>query len=96
MAGGDHALPCSTSQAMLPNDSFPCKMRRWVRNDAMKRDEARRESGKPLEIYLRECVSDVDSALNRLLPKASAKPATIHRAMRYSLFAGGKRMRPVL
>ena len=71
-------------------------MRRWVRNDAMKRDETRRELGKPLEIYLRECVSDVDSALNRLLPKASAKPATIHRAMRYSLFAGGKRMRPVL
>jgi len=34
--------------------------------------------------------------LDRLLPKASAKPATIHKAMRYSLFAGGKRMRPAL
>jgi geranylgeranyl diphosphate synthase type II len=38
----------------------------------------------------------VDRALDRLLPKAGAKPATIHRAMRYSLFAGGKRMRPAL
>ncbi len=56
----------------------------------------RRESGKPLEIYLREVAKDVDAALNGLLPKASVKPSTIHRAMRYSLFAGGKRMRPVL
>jgi geranylgeranyl diphosphate synthase type II len=38
----------------------------------------------------------VDKALNRFLPKASAKPATIHKAMRYSLFAGGKRLRPIL
>ena len=37
-----------------------------------------------------------DQALDRFLPKASMKPATIHRAMRYSLFAGGKRMRPAL
>jgi geranylgeranyl diphosphate synthase type II len=56
----------------------------------------RRESGKPLEIYLREIAKDVDAALNGLLPKASVKPSTIHRAMRYSLFAGGKRMRPAL
>lgn len=62
----------------------------------MKRDEVRLESGKTLKIYLREVAKDVDAALNRLLPKASAKPSTIHRAMRYSLFAGGKRMRPVL
>ncbi len=38
----------------------------------------------------------VDAALDRFLPKATAKPATIHKAMRYSLFAGGKRMRPAL
>ena len=38
----------------------------------------------------------VDAALDRFLPKASAKPATIHKAMRYSIFAGGKRMRPAL
>ena len=38
----------------------------------------------------------VDLALGRYLPKATVKPATIHKAMRYSLFAGGKRMRPAL
>jgi len=38
----------------------------------------------------------VNSALDRFLPSESTKPATIHKAMRYSLFAGGKRMRPAL
>jgi geranylgeranyl diphosphate synthase, type II len=38
----------------------------------------------------------VDVALERALPPESAWPATIHRAVRYSLFAGGKRIRPVL
>ncbi len=38
----------------------------------------------------------MDRALNRFLPPASAKPATIHKAMRYSIFAGGKRLRPAL
>lgn len=38
----------------------------------------------------------VDRALDRFLPKATTRPATIHESMRYSLFAGGKRMRPAL
>jgi geranylgeranyl diphosphate synthase type II len=38
----------------------------------------------------------IDAALNRLLPSASTKPRTIHQAMRYSIFAGGKRLRPVI
>jgi len=38
----------------------------------------------------------VDEALDRALPKEADWPATIHRAVRYSLFAGGKRIRPVL
>ncbi len=38
----------------------------------------------------------VEEALVRELPPESAWPATIHRAARYSLFAGGKRIRPVL
>jgi geranylgeranyl diphosphate synthase type II len=49
-----------------------------------------------LQAYLKTCSARVDKVLDAFLPKASAKPATIHRAMRYSLFAGGKRMRPVL
>ena len=40
--------------------------------------------------------SAVDSALERLLPSASALPVSIHTAMRYSVFAGGKRIRPIL
>jgi geranylgeranyl diphosphate synthase type II len=49
-----------------------------------------------LGAWLAACTADVDRALDRLLPAATARPATIHRAMRYSLFAGGKRIRPAL
>jgi geranylgeranyl diphosphate synthase type II len=38
----------------------------------------------------------IDLELERLVPSESVPPQTIHRAMRYSLFAGGKRVRPVL
>src|ERR1700751_558638 len=38
----------------------------------------------------------VDEALEVFLPKATVKPKTIHKAMRYSIFAGGKRLRPIL
>jgi geranylgeranyl diphosphate synthase type II len=38
----------------------------------------------------------IDRALEQLVPPESAPPAVIHRAMRYSLFAGGKRLRPIL
>lgn len=49
-----------------------------------------------LKGYLIERQKEVDRALDRFLPKASVPPATIHKAMRYSLFAGGKRLRPIL
>jgi len=38
----------------------------------------------------------VDAALDRWVPPKDENPATIHGAMRYSLFAGGKRIRPLL
>jgi geranylgeranyl diphosphate synthase type II len=38
----------------------------------------------------------IDHALDRFTPAESEHPATIHRAMRHSLFAGGKRIRPIL
>jgi geranylgeranyl diphosphate synthase type II len=38
----------------------------------------------------------IDAELDRLVPAESKPPETIHRAMRYSLFAGGKRIRPIL
>jgi geranylgeranyl diphosphate synthase type II len=37
-----------------------------------------------------------DAALERLLPAAAVHPTSIHRAMRHSVFAGGKRLRPIL
>ena len=49
-----------------------------------------------LATWLAACTAEVDRALDRLLPPAAARPATIHKAMRYSLFAGGKRIRPAL
>ncbi|HLW44315.1 MAG TPA: farnesyl diphosphate synthase [Candidatus Acidoferrales bacterium] len=38
----------------------------------------------------------IEAALGRLLPPETTPPATIHQAMRYSVFAGGKRIRPIL
>jgi geranylgeranyl diphosphate synthase type II len=49
-----------------------------------------------LRAYLITRQKEVDHALDHFLPKAATKPATIHKAMRYSLFAGGKRLRPIL
>jgi geranylgeranyl diphosphate synthase, type II len=46
--------------------------------------------------YLKSRQQVIDRALDRYLPKTSVKPPTIHKAMRYSLFAGGKRLRPIL
>jgi geranylgeranyl diphosphate synthase type II len=42
------------------------------------------------------CTEQVNRGLDKFIPAATTKPATIHKAMRYSLFAGGKRMRPAL
>src|ERR1700689_4621795 len=49
-----------------------------------------------LREYLAHQQQLVEAELDRLVPPESTPPATIHRAMRYSLFAGGKRIRPIL
>jgi geranylgeranyl diphosphate synthase type II len=49
-----------------------------------------------LQEYLAEQVQAVDRVLHEWVPEETVEPATIHRAMRYSLFAGGKRIRPIL
>jgi len=49
-----------------------------------------------VQSFLTSRTKIVDRALGRYLPSESEKPATIHKAMRYSIFAGGKRLRPVL
>ena len=49
-----------------------------------------------LKAYLEARRAMVDAALDRVLPPESAEPHSIHRAMRYSVLAPGKRLRPVL
>jgi geranylgeranyl diphosphate synthase, type II len=49
-----------------------------------------------LSLFFEEDRLAVDAALERLLPAESAPPPSIHAAMRYSVFAGGKRIRPIL
>ncbi|MCB1227075.1 MAG: polyprenyl synthetase family protein [Verrucomicrobiales bacterium] len=49
-----------------------------------------------LSSYLQDQASFVDALLDRLLPSAETRPATLHQAMRHSVFAGGKRLRPIL
>jgi geranylgeranyl diphosphate synthase type II len=53
-------------------------------------------SGFDLSAYLTARRELVDAALDRVLPAESAPPSTLHRAMRYSVLAGGKRLRPTL
>jgi geranylgeranyl diphosphate synthase type II len=49
-----------------------------------------------LQGYLESRTIHVNKALDQFLPADTARPVTLHKAMRYSLFAGGKRMRPAL
>lgn len=49
-----------------------------------------------LSEYVARQQSRVDEALQRWVPRESTLPESIHKAMRYSLFAGGKRIRPIL
>jgi geranylgeranyl diphosphate synthase, type II len=49
-----------------------------------------------LPSFFEEDLQAVDAALQRLLPPETTPPASIHKAMRYSVFAGGKRVRPIL
>ena len=49
-----------------------------------------------LSEYLQQQQKLIDAALDKWVPGESTPPENVHRAMRYSLFAGGKRVRPVL
>lgn len=49
-----------------------------------------------LDLYLAERRALVDSALDRYLPPVSARPERLHDAIRYSVLAPGKRLRPIL
>ena len=49
-----------------------------------------------LNSYLADGARWIETALDRLVPPADTRPASLHAAMRHSLFAGGKRLRPLL
>jgi geranylgeranyl diphosphate synthase type II len=57
-------------------------------------------AGKPLHVtlsdYFNAQAALIDRVLDQWVPADNVEPASIHRAMRYSLFAGGKRIRPIL
>jgi geranylgeranyl diphosphate synthase type II len=46
--------------------------------------------------YLEDKRREVDHFLNQVMPAENVEPTTLHEAMRYSVFAGGKRIRPIL
>ena len=49
-----------------------------------------------LQAYLTDGARWIETALDRLVLPADTRPASLHAAMRHSLFAGGKRLRPLL
>ena len=51
---------------------------------------------RPFREFLLGAREEVDATLDELLPAATAPPSRLHEAMRYSIFAGGKRVRPAL
>ncbi len=77
--------------ALRPKSSLKSRM-----SFAGKKGNRGSQSSVDFEIYLARRAAAVDRALRRFLPPSGAKPATIHKALRYSAFAGGKRIRPAL
>lgn len=49
-----------------------------------------------LESYLKDKIALIHRGLERLLPKGAVDPPPVHQAMRYAVFGGGKRIRPIL
>ncbi len=49
-----------------------------------------------IKTLIKESAAKVEARLNELLPGEDVAPVTLHKAMRYSIFAGGKRIRPLL
>jgi geranylgeranyl diphosphate synthase type II len=49
-----------------------------------------------LKTFFADCAQKVDEKLESLVPRAQVEPKNLHEAVRWSLFAGGKRFRPAL
>jgi geranylgeranyl pyrophosphate synthase len=59
-------------------------------------EAARAPNSERVRVFLVECRALVDERLNSLVPAEELEPASVHAALRWSLFAGGKRLRPAL
>ncbi|MEK7866972.1 MAG: polyprenyl synthetase family protein [Planctomycetota bacterium] len=60
------------------------------------RDKVKKQASSGIDRLIGPTAARVEAALRRWMPAESLYPDSIHRAMRYSLFAGGKRLRPLL
>jgi len=49
-----------------------------------------------VKVYIKNKKKIIDKALNKYLPTANTRPRILHKAMRYAVFPGGKRIRPIL
>lgn len=58
--------------------------------------QKKRSAETDLGIFMSQCASDVDRVLEDLIPREDVEPVNLHSAIRWSLFAGGKRMRPAI
>jgi geranylgeranyl diphosphate synthase type II len=67
--------------------------RRLTKNDKQSRG---RGTATTLKAWIKRTHALIEKFLRASVPVATTKPATIHRAMRYSLLSGGKRLRPLL
>src|SRR5260370_15454403 len=79
--------------SLLPSRSIPS---RRPNGEALRRAGRQFPAAMKLPPFFEEDRMAVDAALARLLPAETAPPSSIHTAMRYSVFAGGKRIRPIL
>src|SRR6476646_10553848 len=73
--------------------TFP---KRWPMSASVVSKRPPRANTQDVQVYLSQRSDEINVALDYFLPKEKVAPTTIHKAMRYSLFAGGKRMRPAL
>ena len=60
------------------------------------KNDKRQDAASTLNPWLKRTRALLEKSLRTAVPAATTKPATIHRALRYSLLAGGKRLRPLL
>jgi len=66
------------------------------RNEMKMASELPPQTASDLVTFSRKCRASIDAELDRLLPTATTAPEKVHQAIRWSVFAGGKRFRPAL